>query len=40
MEKLDLLEERLNRLIDLFSRLKEEKKVLESSLDGTRRLDG
>lgn len=33
MEKLDLLEERLNRFIDLFSRLREEKSVLEHSLD-------
>ena len=32
LEKLDLLEGRLNRLIELFTRLKEEKGVLERSL--------
>ena len=33
MEKLDLLEDRLNRLIEHFTRLKEERDVLERSLD-------
>ena len=32
LEKLDLLEGRLNQLIELFTRLKEEKGVLERSL--------
>lgn len=32
LEKLDLLEGRLNRLIELFTRLKEEKGVLERNL--------
>ncbi len=33
MEKLSVLEERLNRLIEQYMSLKEEKNVLESSLD-------
>ncbi len=33
MEKLSVLEERLNRLIEQYVALKEEKNVLESSLD-------
>jgi chromosome segregation ATPase len=33
LEKLDLLEGRLNRLIELFTRLKEEKGVLQRSLE-------
>ena len=32
MEKLNLLEDRLNRLIEHFTRLKEERNVLEQSL--------
>lgn len=33
LEKLSLLEDRLNRLIDHFTRLKEERNVLERSLE-------
>ena len=33
LEKLDLLEDRLNRLIEHFNRLKEDKNVLERSLE-------
>jgi chromosome segregation ATPase len=40
LEKLSLLEEKLNRLIEQHIRLKEEKNVLESSLDEkSRRLN-
>ena len=44
MEKLNLLEDRLNRLIEHFTRLKEERDVLEQSLaesaGRTRDLEG